>query len=190
MPSLLYYLVFYAWIGSGGIQQSSSFSNGSSTILVSAYKNSSSATSKNIMLAEATGTSLGVTSNHGKKNLRGEGQRPSNYDHIRMNDSRQLAENHDDQSLELPTLSSANSYTTSSKHRNLTNIHELVDRPIDQWDLQDWIFLLIVLFIISMIFRIFSRIGCCGCSLMDCLTCWFCWELFCDPSPGMDYGLC
>jgi MFS superfamily sulfate permease-like transporter len=107
-----------------------------------------------------------------------------------MNDSRQLPENHDGQSLQLSTLSSANSFTSSIKHRNLTNIHELVDRPIDQWDLQDWIFLLIVLFIISMIFRIFSRIGCCGCSLMDCLTCWFCWELFCDPSPGMDYGLC
>jgi hypothetical protein len=183
VPSFLY-CVFCVWICSGGIRPCPRFPHASSTVLVSAYDNFRLANPENVGVAKVI--------DH-DKNLRGvRGSRSSNHNNIKMIDTRQMDSNDSRQAQgrTIRPLHGPPSNTSTRVQRKLTNIHELVDRPIDQWELQDWIFLLVVLFIISIIFRIFSRISCCGCSLMDCLTCWFCWELFCDPTPGMDYGFC
>lgn len=185
------YCIFYAWIWStgGGIRRlSSCCCNAASTILVSASDNSSAVATKTMIYQENLGRSAKKHDDHGKNNLlRGSGERRlSTHNDVKIDGGSNYGQTQDQAAYPLPDEPS---YSTSN-HRKLTNIHELFDRPIDRWELQDWIFLLAFLFIISIIFRILSRIHCCGCSVMDALMCWFCWDLFCDPTPGLDYGLC
>lgn len=73
-------------------------------------------------------------------------------------------------------------------NRALQTVDDLFRKRIEEWELEDWILILVVLFVVSLVFRILSRIGCCGCSLLDCLACFICWDLFCDPSPGLNYA--
>mmetsp|Transcript_5821 Transcript_5821/g.11016 ORF Transcript_5821/g.11016 Transcript_5821/m.11016 type:complete len:192 (-) Transcript_5821:1142-1717(-) len=184
------YCIFYAWIWStgGGTRRLSCCCSAASTILASASHNSSAIAIKTIYL-ENLGRSAEKHNDHGKNLLRGSGEprlSSTTHNNVKIDGGSNYGQTQDQEAHALPD---GPSYSTSN-HRKLTNIHELFDRPIDRWELQDWIFLLAFLFIISIIFRILSRIHCCGCSVMDALMCWFCWDLFCDPTPGLDYGLC
>jgi len=80
---------------------------------------------------------------------------------------------------------------SNAPERELTNANDVFGifrKPIGQWEIEDWIVLLLLLFVLSMVLRCMRRIRCCGCDLLDCIGCYFCYEIFFDPSPGLNYG--
>lgn len=72
--------------------------------------------------------------------------------------------------------------------RKLTSIDELFGKPIGQWEIEDWLMIILLFFIFSAIISFFRRCYCCGCDLCDLITCFFCWEICCDPSAGIGYA--
>jgi hypothetical protein len=89
------------------------------------------------------------------------------------------------------TIKSIHAYNKRNfvtQKRKLSNIRELFNKRIDEWELQDWIMVFVMLFVLSIVLRVLSRIHCCGCSALDCLAGFLCWQFCCDPTPGMNYA--
>lgn len=105
-----------------------------------------------------------------------------------LKENNSKAERNLGKSREEDSFTHIGNWKDKDSNRALETIDDLFRKRIEEWELEDWILILVVLFVLSFVFRILARIGCCGCSLLDCLACFICWDLFCDPSPGLNYA--